>query len=129
MYYTGTMEANMNKPRIVEPDPADPAAGFREYPDGTVAFTKKGYARWKPRLAKLGINIDNVRTAEDLDVAFSLDLEAHKETDWANARLAAILTWDPVESARLEARARELDAKEKADVARAERLARFRVMG
>ena len=88
--------------------------GVAENPDGTMTFSPEAYARWKPRLARLGINIDNVRTAEDWMTAWELDLRARAATDGVAAKLATILCFDPEERARLEAHADKLIAAKRA---------------
>ena len=85
--------------------------GVAENPDGTVTFSPEAYARWKPRLARLGINIDNVITVEDWTTFWRLDLEARAANDWIAAELASLLSFDPVETARLKAHAARLESK------------------
>ena len=85
--------------------------GVVENHDGTVTFSSEAYARWKPRLAKLGINIDNVRIVEDWTISWRLDLEARAANDWIAAELASLLSFDPAETARLKAHAARLEAK------------------
>ena len=85
--------------------------GVAENPDGTVTFSPEAYARWKPRLARLGINIDNVRTVEDWTTFWRLDLEARAADDWIAAELVSLMCFDPVECARLRAQAARLESK------------------
>ncbi|MDA8118514.1 MAG: hypothetical protein M0Z85_00350 [Gammaproteobacteria bacterium] len=88
--------------------------GVAENYDGTVTFSPEAYTRWKPRLARLGINIDHVITVEDWTTAWELDLRARAATDGVAAKLATLVCFDPEECARLEAHANKLIAAKRA---------------
>ena len=93
---------NTNKTRILDPDPVDPTAGFIDLPDGTVAFTPKGYARWKVPFAKIGIDIDKPMTHEEHLDAMTRVLEVSGHRTSAGSALLAILETDPVRKAQYE---------------------------
>ena len=88
--------------RIVDPDPADPGAGFVDLPDGTVAFTPKGYARWKVPFAKIGIDIDKPMTHEEHFEYMTRVLEVGGHRTSAGSALLAILETDPARKAQYE---------------------------
>ena len=83
------------------------------YPDGTVAFTEAGRAFWQPRLAKIGISIDTIKTRDDWGLALELSIKADTDRKSGMAELAAILTLDRVERAKLEKKAEALRVKER----------------
>ena len=80
------------------------------YADGGLAFSEEGYARWKPRLAKIGIAIDTITTGEGWLTALQLEAEAQAQTDPAAALLAAALEDDPDLRAQRERHAERLVA-------------------
>ncbi len=92
----------MNKPRIVEPDPNDPTAAIRHFPDGTIGFTEKGYARWKPRFTKIGIDIHQINTTAEAVEAMFLSAEADPRRAPAESALLAIFETDPALKAQYE---------------------------
>ena len=94
--------AKTNKAKIVDPDPNDPTAGFVDLPDGTVAFTPKGYARWKVPFAKIGIDIDKPMTHEEHLDAMTRVLEVSGHRTSAGSALLAILETDPARKAQYE---------------------------
>ena len=84
------------------------------YPDGTVvAFTEAGRAFWQPRLAKIGISIDTIKTRDDWGLALELSIKADTDRKSGMAEPAAILTLDRVERAKLEKKAEALRVKER----------------
>ena len=91
-----------NKTRIVEPDPEDPTAGFVDLPDGTVAFTRNGYDRWKAPFAKIGIDIDKPMTHEEHLGAMTRVLEVGGHRTSAGSALLAILETNPERKAQYE---------------------------
>lgn len=91
-----------NKTRIVDPDPADPANNVIDLLDGTVAFTRKGYDRWKPLFAKIGIDIDRPMTGSDCFEYMALSFEADPNRSPEAAALLAIFEDDPVKRAQYE---------------------------
>lgn len=88
--------------------------GVAENDEGTVAFSPEAYTQWKPRLARLGIDIDNVRTIGEWTIAWELDLRARAATDGVAAKLATLICFDAEECARLEAHANKLIAAKRA---------------
>lgn len=80
------------------------------YADGGLAFSEEGYARWAPRLAKIGIAIDTITTGEGWLTALQLEAEAQAHTDPAAALLAAALEDDPDLRAQRERHAERLVA-------------------
>ena len=95
-----------NKTRIVEPDPEDPTNNVIDLPDGTVAFTKKGYARWKPLFARIGINIDRPMTRGECFEYMLRVSETRQDRSPEEAGLLAIFEEDPVKKAQYEREAR-----------------------
>ena len=91
-----------HKTRIVPPDPADPTNNIVHLPDGTVAFTQKGYDRWKPRLAKIGIDIDKPIKSEDICDLMMLTSAVNPHRHPAEAALLAIFEVDPAKKAAYE---------------------------
>lgn len=91
-----------HKTRIVPPDPADPTNNVIDLPDGTVAFTQKGYDRWKPRLAKIGIDIDKPLKSEDICDLMMLTSVVDPHRHPSEAALLAIFEDDPVKKAQYE---------------------------
>ena len=91
-----------HKTRIVPPDPADPTDSIIHLPDGTVAFTQKGYDRWKPRFAKIGIDIDKPIKSEDICDLMMLTSAVDPHRHPAEAALLAIFEDDPVKKAEYE---------------------------
>ena len=91
-----------HKTRIVPPDPADPTNNVIDLPDGTVAFTQKGYDRWKPRLAKIGIDIDKPLKSEDICDLMMLTSAVDPQRHPAEAALLAIFEDDPAKKAEYE---------------------------
>ena len=90
------------KTKIVDPDPNDPTAGYVDLPDDTVAFTPKGYARWKAPFAKIGIDIDKPMTHEEHFEYMMRVSEVRKNRSSAEAALLAIFEEDPVKKAQYE---------------------------
>ena len=90
------------KTKIVDPDPNDPTAGYVDLPDDTVAFTPKGYARWKAPFAKIGIDIDKPMTHEEHFEYMMRVSETRKNRSAAEAALLAIFEEDPAKKAQYE---------------------------
>lgn len=88
------------KMRIVEPDPADPDAEFVDLRDGTVAFTPKGHAYWKPLFAD--IDIDRLMTPKTYAEVMTRLAKIRAERSPAYAALFAIFELDPVLLAQYE---------------------------
>ena len=107
-----------NKTRIVEPDPEDPTAGFVDLPDGTVAFTRKGYDRWKAPFAKIGIDIDKPMTHDECGEYMVIVAETSPDRSPEEAAFLAIFEDDPVLKAQYEREARPFNE-------RAEKMARL----
>ena len=91
-----------HRARIIPPDPADPTNNIIDLPDGTVAFTQKGYDRWKPRLAKIGVDIDKPIKIEDICDLMMLTSVVNPHRHPAEAALLAIFEDDPVKKAEYE---------------------------
>ena len=91
-----------HKTRIVPPDSADPTDNIIHLPDGTVAFTQKGYDRWKPRFAKIGVDIDKPIKSEDICDLMMLTSAVDPHRHPAEAALLAIFQDDPVKKAEYE---------------------------
>jgi hypothetical protein len=96
------MTDKTNKTTIVDPDPNDLTAGYVDLPDGTVAFTPNGYARWRVPFAKIGIDIDKLMTHEEHFEYMTRVLEVCGHRTSAGAALLAILETDPVRKAQYE---------------------------
>lgn len=88
------------------------------HPDGTVSFSESGRAWWNPQLAKIGIDIDAVKTRDDWWLALELSIRADTDTKSGMVELAAIITLEPVERATLERKAAVLRVKERRDAMR-----------
>ena len=81
--------------------------------DGTVSISDSGRAFWRPRLAKIGIDIDTIKTRDDWGLALELSIKADTDERSGMAELAAILTLDPIERAALKKKAASLRVKER----------------
>ena len=92
--------------RIVDPDPDDPINNIIDLPDGTVAFTQKGYDRWKPRFAKIGVDIDQPMTSDECCEYMFIVAETRPDRSPEEAGLLAIFELGPVKKAQYEREAR-----------------------
>ena len=116
------------KAKIVEPETgAERAGGVRFLPGGEVAFTQAGYDWWKPRLAKLGVDIDAIQSRSEWEEAVILSINARCHEKSGFALLASTLTTDPTEKLELEKQAETLKARELAEKQRTEKRAKFRI--
>lgn len=100
------MTDNTNKTRIVDSDPSDPTNNVIDLPDGTVAFTQKGYDRWKPLFARIGVDIDRLMTPDECCEYMFIVAETRSDRSPEEAALLAIFEFDPVKKAQYEREAR-----------------------
>ena len=112
------MPDNTNKTSIVDPDPNDPTNNVIDLPDGTVAFTQKGYDRWKPLFARIGIDIDRPMTSNECCEYMFIVAETRPDRSPEEAGLLAIFELDPVKKAQYEREAEPFREK----VRRADRM-------
>ncbi len=83
------------------------------HPDDTVSFSDDGRAFWQQRLAKVGIDINTIKTRDGWGLALELSIKADTDTKSGMVELAAILTLDPVERAALKKKAAAVRVKER----------------
>lgn len=108
--------AETHKTRTVDPDEAEATGSPGDVvyrPDGTVAFTDSGRIFWRPRLAKVGIDIDTIETRADWGIALELSVTSDTNRKSGLTELAALLTVDPAERAALKRKAAALRVKER----------------
>ena len=84
------------KMQVVEVDPTDLDAEFVDLPDGTVAFTPKGHAYWKPLFAEVGIDVDRLMSHKTYAEVMTRVAKIREDRSPAYAALFAIFEMDPV---------------------------------
>ena len=94
------------KMQVVEVDPTDLDAEFVDLPDGTVAFTPKGHAYWKPLFAEVGIDVDRLMSHKTYAEVMTRVAKIREDRSPAYAALFAIFEMDPVLLAQYEREAK-----------------------
>lgn len=84
-----------------KPHPLNPRTLFvRDVSSGRIRFTRRGQDTWRPRLAKVGYDIDRIRTLAEFEIAVDAFFAAEFRTLAAKEKgkdplLAAILAEVP----------------------------------
>ena len=94
---TGTTTKN-RETRSIDPDPTegnDSSGDVIYHPNGTVSFSDGGRMFWRPRLVKIGIDIDTIKTRADWGLALELSVTADTDRKSSLTELAAALRWTP----------------------------------